>query len=563
MTYYHTETKYDLRRAVKGLSFLLLLSVILVSPATGSDEKGSKGPAWTFTERAAEVGLDYEHWYDQEVWTEVHHDLAGGLAIGDINGDGWDDIFAVTGEPVSFPNPNPNRLFIANQDGTYTESAASWGLSSTDVMSAGPLIVDINDDGFNDLIVGGVKGNNEDDPGRVRVYMHNGVSAFTDATVTSGLFVLIDGSWNFGFGAGDIDRDGDLDLMATHWNDFDEPRLFENNGSGVFSDISSNLTGDTAEMMFTPTFADINGDGWSDLLLSSDFLESAALGGGSRYYLNDGTGFMLQQAQAPLTDENGMGGAVADYDNDGDLDWFNSSIFDSDGETGGNWGASGNRLYANDGNGNWTDVTDVAGVRVGYWGWGACWGDFNNDMHLDLYHVNGYPSAQYGDDEFDTDPAVFFLNDGDATFTEMGAALGLDDTAMGKAILCFDNDRDGDLDIMVNNNTGPSRFFENNLDNGNRWIQVKLVQPSPNHEAVGAIIRVTAGGVTQMRQIFSGGNYASSHPTAQHFGLAGNTMISSIEVTWPDGSSSTRTNVESNQYLVIDKFELSVKNGFE
>ena len=547
---------------MRHVSFLLLFALFSAS-AVPADDKQVQGPAWTFTERSEEVGLDYEHWYDQIMWGEEHHDMGGGLAIGDINGDGWDDIFAVTGQPSSFPNPNPNRLFIANQDGTYSEAAAAWGLSSTDVMSAGPLFVDINDDGFNDLIVGGLKDNNETDDERIRVYLHNGLSAFSDFTIGSGLFTELDTTWNFGFAAGDVDRDGDLDLFVTHWNDLGEPRFFENNGSGVFSDISARLTGDTAEMMYTPTFADVNGDGWSDLLLSSDFLNASSVGGGSRYYLNDGTGFMLQQDQAPLTDENGMGGAVADFDNDGDLDWFTSSIWDSDGETEGNWGVTGNRLYRNDGNGSWTEITDIAGVREGFWGWGACWGDFNNDMHLDLYHVNGFPTAQFGEDEFENDPAVFFLNDGDGTFTEMGATLGVADTGQGRAILCFDNDRDGDLDILVNNNTGMSRFFENNLDNGNRWIQVKLVQPSPNHEAIGAVIRITSGGVTQMRQVYAGGNYASSHPTAQHFGLGSNTMISSIEVTWPDGSSSTRTNVESNQYLVIDKSELTVKSGFE
>lgn len=551
----------------RALTFVLALILLaFVPPHSTALARGApgEGPAWTFTERSAAVGLAYDHWFDREVYDSEHHEIGGGLAIGDINGDGWDDIFAVTGAPPPGPNDNPNKLFMSNQDGTYTESALTWGLSSGDIMSAGPLIADLNGDGFNDLLVGGVVSGSKGGPNHIRVYAHNGASAFTDVTISSNLFSLLDTSWNFGMAAGDADRDGDLDLFVTHWLDVGKPRFLENDGNGVFTDISATrMTGDTAEMMFTPTFADINGDGWSDLMLSSDFLNASSQGGGSRYYINDGTGFMLQQDQAPLTDENGMGGALGDYDNDGDLDWFTSSIFDPDGKAEANWGVSGNRLYNNDGSGNWTDVTDTAGVREGYWGWGACWGDFNNDMHLDLYHVNGFFSEDTGEDEFVDDPAVMFVNDGDGTFTEMGSALGVDDTGQGRAILCFDNDRDGDLDILVNNALGPARFFKNNLDNGNNWIEIRLVQPLPNRSAIGAVIRVTAGGVTQMRQVMAGGNYGSSHPTAQHFGLAENTAVSSIEITWPDGTAEVIAGTHANQYLVITRGDMLLKSSFE
>ncbi len=540
---------------------------IAAATAAIADAQLTEGPAWTFTEQAAAVGLAYAHAYDDELWTQEWHHIAGGLAIGDLNGDGWDDIFAVTGNSFTGgTNTNPNKLFISNQDGTFMEAAASWGLSSADLHSAGPLIFDFNGDGSNDLIIGGVNGNALVDPGRVRAYRNNGAGLFTDVTASSGLFNPLNTSTNFSAAAADIDRDGDLDLAVTHWNDFNEAQLLIYTANGFFTDVTnSHLVGGTdPEMTFTPTFADVDADGWVDLLFNSDFLVAVAQGGGSRYFLNDGTGVMLQQDRSALTDENGMGGAVGDFDNDGDLDWFSSSIYDSDGFAEANWGVSGNRLYVNDGNGNWTDVTDAAGVREGYWGWGACFADFNNDMHLDLYHVNGFlASAFTSEDEFDDDPARMFINDGDGTFTEQAAALGVDDTGQGRAILCFDNERDGDIDILINNNNGPSRFFRNDADNGNHWIEIKLVQPLPNRSAIGAVIRVTAGGVTQMRQVLAGGNFASSHPTAQHFGLASHDTIDIIEITWPDQTTKTLTNVVADQYLVVNKITLSFQDSFE
>jgi hypothetical protein len=545
---------------------------VIAGPLLAQDapEPPGGGP-WTFSQQASAVDLDYDHNFRVDVWTKEWHVIGGGLAIGDLNNDGWDDIFAVTGhsENDMGQNTNPNKLFISDQDGTYTELAGAWGLSDEDIMSAGPLIVDINGDGWNDLLVGGVVGNNDGQPDHIKVYLNTGTFTFSDFTLASGLKNHVDTTRNFGMAASDINKDNDLDLFITHWldnSDNVDRMLFENNGSAVFSDISgTHMDGITPTRMFTPTFADINDDGWDDLLLNSDFLNVAHLGGGSRYFLNDGSGSFLQQDPSVLTDENGMGGAVADYDNDGDLDWFSSSIYDSDGESEANWGVTGNRLYRNNGSGNWTDVTNNAGVRIGFWGWGSCFADFNNDMHLDLFHVNGFPAGTLTDeDEFDNDPARMFINDGDNTYTEQAASLNVDDTGQGRAILCFDSDRDGDLDILVNNNLGPSRYFENNLNNGYHWIEIKLVQPSPNHEAIGAKIFLTAGGVTQMRQIYAGGNFGSSHPTAQHFGLADQTTITSIAVTWPDGSMNVWDSVPADQYLILNKTDDTLfDHGFE
>ena len=146
-----------------------LLSLIITSQA---------GFAWNFTEKSVDVGLSYNHSYDGSIVIREPHMIAGGLAIGDINGDGWDDIFAVTGENLdqNDVNTNQNKLFISQQDGTYLEQASQFGLSQNDVSSAGPLIVDFNNDGYRDLLIGSIASSPQ-----INTYLNQQNSGFTSS----------------------------------------------------------------------------------------------------------------------------------------------------------------------------------------------------------------------------------------------------------------------------------------------------------------------------------------------------------------------------------------------
>ncbi len=236
------------------------------------------------------------------------------------------------------------------------------------------------------------------------------------------------------------------------------------------------------------------------------------------------------------------------------MDWFVSSIYDPNGIIEGGWGITGNRLYRNKGDGSFEDVTIEAGVEHGFWGWGSCMYDFDNDGNLDIAHVNGwgFSPGPLITAEYFFDPTRLFMSNGDGTFTEKALKLGLDDTGQGRGIVCFDFDRDGDIDLFIANNNQPPKLFRNDFGNQNNFLSVKLNGLAPNTEGVGARVIVTTGTDVQMRELRVGSNFVSQNPVIAHFGLGNTDIADQIMVKWPDGQISILENVTSNQILEIN-----------
>ncbi len=524
-----------------GIARLALVwCTVLTLRAAASDA------AWHFTDVTAEAGLSYQHGYLAEPGFREPSENAGGVAVGDYDGDGWPDLYVVRG------TIGANLLFHNRGDGTFEEVGQAAGVALTGVRSSGPLFADLDGDGRLDLFVGGVDGT------PVSVFRNAGDGTFTDVTATSGIDIP-PGRDTFGATAGDYDHDGDLDLFVTHWltSFFNFPdtssfHLWQNDGTGVFTDVT--LAAGIVALgpsdnfnSFTANFADIDGDRWPDLLVTGDFLTT-------RVYRNNRNGtFTFATDTSVITDGNGMGAAIGDYDNDGDLDWFVSSIWDPNGVAEGNWDTTGNRLYRNRGDGTFEDATDAAGVRVGYWGWGSTFQDLDNDGDLDLFHVNGFGRADIPQTaEFIADPSRLFVGNGDGTFTERAAELGVADTDEGRGVAAFDYDGDGDLDLFVHNSEGPGRLYRNDGGNAGRWLDVALHGRAPNTEGIGARIRVTVDGRTQLREVRAGSNYLSQDLAEAHFGLgAGRTA--SVEVLWPDGTRTVREKIAPDQRIVLEQ----------
>lgn len=512
-----------------------------------------------FTEVTTESGLIHTHSNSAPQLREAIRIAAGG-SVGDYDDDGDPDVYLIGGGESS------NVLFRNNGDGTFTDVTSGSGTGISDVLGSGPLFNDVDGDGDLDILIFSVQRwaqPIDDDPdllqNRPRLLRNNGSGQFTEDPMATG---FTSGMPSFGGAVGDLDRDGDLDLFMTHWSSDEDGFQFfwENDGTGHFTDVTSDYLGTQIATLdrftFTPNITDINNDGWLDVLVSSDF-------GTSRMFISNGDGgsdaggqltFTVEKPPV-LTDENGMGAALGDYDNDGDLDWFISSIWDPDSFPEGNWGITGNRLYRNMGAGVFEDVTTAAGVRRGYWGWGSCFADFNNDTHLDLYHENGFNGS--GADEFLEDPARLFMSNGDGTFNQSAEANGLDHSGQGRGISCFDYDLDGDLDIMVMPNNEPIRLYRNDLPGPTRYLQMRLYDAGSdtNPFAVGARIELVNTAVTQIREVSAGSNYVSNNTLQQHFGLGDAGLPQQINITWPDGSAKVINGpVADDQVLSISRY---------
>ena len=501
-------------------------------------------------------GLTFRHRYQRG--TNAAR-VAAGVAVGDYDGDGWLDIYLAqgdTGTSVLYEN--------RSQGGSYSfadvTNVAGVAGSSGDKAS-GPAFADYDGDGDLDLFIGSVEYSS------LRLYNNQGDGSFNEVTADAGL-ANIDRENSVGFAFGDYDQDEDLDLFIAHWTFTRDElptgttlHLWQNNGDGTFSDVSdeSLITGTIIEAefdyTFAPTFADIDSDGDLDLLVASDagtsqvLINQGDLGGGLYTYAY-GTD------RDVITDENGMGSSVADFDNDGDLDWFVTAISlgdEPDGmatpEDNAGFDLGGNRLYRNDGSGVFTDETDAAGVRKGYWGWASCAADFNNDGFLDIFHVNGMDEP--GTNAYLEDPSRLFINNGDGSFTEYAEPLGLVDTKSGRGVTCFDGDRDGDIDIIVSNNDDTAVLFRNDGGNQFGYLNVELQGASPNTQAVGARVYLEAGGGTQMREIHNGNNFVSQNPAEQHFGLGSAPGAVTLRVAWPDGTETSRENISPNQRVTV------------
>ncbi len=514
-----------------------------------------QGEPMQFTEVTGPAQINHVHSHSAATKARSSHDnifaeyvrMTGGAVAEDFDGDGWPDLYVLQG------GASANLLYINNRDGTFREEAALWGADLIG-LHVGVAAADYDGDGDIDLIVSSGDATHH-------LLTNTGADSLMATTLAAPAGKATSPSW------GDIDGDGLLDLALGSWNlEFAEKlHIYRNNGLGQLIGHQEFVQ----HYAFTPRFADIDGDRDQDLLVAADF-------GAAAIFTNDGTGLFTPFGTSDV--ENGMGAAVGDIDNDGDLDWFISSIRDFDGAQA-NWGTTGNRLHRNDGFGIFSDITGSAGVRDGFWGWGSAMADFDNDGDLDIYHVNGWPETRLDSaDEFDDKPALLFENLGNNQFLEVAGTSG--DAAhrgQGRAVVVFDYDQDGDLDIFIANNLsvnlsdpenpveepGLPVLLRNDLGDQKAWLKVHLDgREAPHHRhGIGSRVYVTSGGITQLRELNASSGYLGHGPERiAHFGLGDETQVTEIRAVWTNGDETRVKGTGVNREITLTSPQASLSS---
>ncbi|MEK6611656.1 MAG: FG-GAP-like repeat-containing protein [Gemmatimonadota bacterium] len=538
-------------------------------------------PRVTFSDVTQAAGITYRNFSGTRT-SQLPEDMGSGAAWGDFDDDGWVDLaIANAVGPVSMTeagrraSPARTSLYRNNRDGTFTDvtdeagigfrgwgMAASWG--------------DYDNDGRLDLLITAY--------GHNVLYHNEGGGRFSDRSIATGVGVP-EGFWT-GAAWGDYDRDGFLDLYVTGYVKYSQQPnagapgiievenpasinpssfpgernlLFHNTRRGAFTEraVAAGVDNPTGRGL-AASWVDLDDDGWVDLYVGNDVSDNLL-------YRNrrDGTFEDISHASRIADYRSSMGIAVGDWNGDGRQDLFLT-----------HWLAQGNALYDNvpplgprtakSSPVIFVDESDRYGlgqVSLDFIGWGTSFIDYDLDGKLDLFVVNG-STLQSRNDPTQLVPmrSQLFWNRGpDEGFFEVSPVSGdffrLLTVGRGAAFADFDND--GDVDGIVTVNGGPAHLLRNDGGNQNHWLQVELRGSKSTRQAIGARVRLVAGGTSQSRHVGAQASYLSQNSLIETFGLGSGALVDTLEIIWPGGAREVRTGLSANQRVRVVEGEVS------
>jgi hypothetical protein len=492
--------------------------------------------------------------------------MAGGVAIFDFNNDGYLDIFFANGADIETLKKTSakysNRLFQNDGKGNFKDVTERAGLAASGY-DVGVAVGDYDGDGFADIFVGGVHRNH--------LYHNNGDGTFTDVTGKAGLArpdPQYGPLWSVGGAWMDVNNDGRLDLFVANylaWDPQTEPsceaapgrldychpkfykptpnQLFLNNGDGAFRDISeeSGIRAYPGKGMGLGV-ADYDLDGWLDIFVSNDKVYNSlfhAKGAGKFEETAFRSGVALAEDGRFIS---GMGVDARDIDNDGYPDIAFVAL---DHES--------FPVFRNLGKGKFADVTAPSGIArmsAPMAGYSPNLADFDNDGWKDLFVSRGHvQSLGYSAQAAVEQPNTVFRNTGNGKFEALteqaGFAAQRPSRHRGSAV--GDLNGDGRLDLVVSAIGAPAEIWINDGPGAGHWVEFRLEGTASNRDAIGARIKVLAGGRTQYNEAVFASGYASSSAAPVHFGLGPATSASLVEIRWPSGTVQELKNVAADR----------------
>lgn len=554
-------------------------------PPTAVAKPGESQAEGLFTESAQASGIDFHHFSGGSGDLYMAEIISPGAALIDYDRDGDLDVYLVQSHMLppggdlakaTFPPKDPeklsdrlyrNELSVAGDGQTilrFVDVTDEAGLQA-DGYGVGVTVGDYDNDGWFDLYVTNLGPN--------QLWRNRGDGRFEDVTAVAGVG---DEGWSVPAAFFDFDRDGWPDLFVGNYVDFpfDDPilckdltgardycgpasyraqpdRLYHNRGDGSFEEVSQQAgLGSEHRPALGAVTADLNGDLWPDIYVAND-------GEANFLWLNQQDGTFLDDAllagcavNADGKAEGSMGVDAADFDSDGDLDLFMTHLV-----------AETNTLFRNDGHGLFDDFTSVTGLGPPsqlHTSFGTGWFDYDNDSWLDLVVVNGavkkIEALARANDPFPVhEPNQLFRNLGNNRFEEVtdraGEAFSHSEASRGTAL--GDVDNDGDTDLLIANNNGPTRLLINNVGSAASWLGLSLIARTglaiPDSRA--AVVRT--GAPERWGRVRIEGSFGSANDPRVLFGLAQGTAVDGVRVHWPDGAVMLWKEIPIRRYTTL------------
>jgi hypothetical protein len=520
-----------------------------------------------FTDITEQAGIHFKHNTGAFGKKFLPETMGNGACFLDYDNDGWQDILIVNSMdwPEHKTGKSYSALYHNNHDGTFTDVTKQAELA-VEMYGLGCAVADYDNDGYEDIYLTGVGGNH---------LFHNlGNGKFADVTAKAGV-------GNGGFSTSaiwfDYDNDGKLDLLVANYVEWSEAKdqycsldgknksyctpqaykgqsstLYHQKGNGTFEDVTKHAgLYDPTSKALGIALLDYDNDGWPDLFVANDTEPNKLYHNNHNgTFTETGVGAGVAFGEAG-TARAGMGTDAADYDDSG----HESLVL-------GNFTNEGMSLYHNDGSGLFTDEAPSSGIsRMSLQSltFGCFFFDYDLDGKLDIFAANGHvsediavvqPTVKY------SQPPHLFRNLGNNKFEEVTARLGkaIQQPVVGRGGAYADIDNDGDLDLLITANHGPTRLLRNDNGNQNDVLRVKTVGTKSNRDGIGAKVTViNKKGERLMRMVKTGSSYLSQSELPLTFGLgkAGTESSVRLEIVWPSGQKDLIADAKPNKFITV------------